>query len=325
MLRNAASLFNETFLHDDILHDVDVIFDSQMDQVDLKPNDGTNEEETEEDMDYQYIRNYYMIPQTNSSKEIFYVNNTKVKDNLMENNSSKIETKLKNLILLPTTTNTIRLHKLLTNSSIDNSERLKNDYNFQYVSTINSKKYTTSRMRVPNRNTILKTTEPITSNIPLISTTIITTIPTPTSTKYFYSKNKPSKEINESLSEQIKKKIRTLIENVGNIAIDDVKSSPTIKHTMNDKTFASILHVPNKLKNSEHDYQVIETTPKFFTSPPTSRLPVYTLTAILGAIYGVAFVLAMAWVIWLWMRRKHADRDRCLSLPTFKTSHNNDY
>ena len=36
----------------------------------------------------------------------------------------------------------------------------------------------------------------------------------------------------------------------------------------------------------------------------TSQLSVYTLTALLGAIYALAFVLAIIWFIWLYVRKK---------------------
>ena len=36
----------------------------------------------------------------------------------------------------------------------------------------------------------------------------------------------------------------------------------------------------------------------------STRLSIFTLTTILGCIYGVAFMLAIVWVIWLWRRKK---------------------
>ena len=37
-------------------------------------------------------------------------------------------------------------------------------------------------------------------------------------------------------------------------------------------------------------------------SPPT-KLTMWTLTAILGTMYGVAIVLALVWISWLWVKR----------------------
>ena len=50
----------------------------------------------------------------------------------------------------------------------------------------------------------------------------------------------------------------------------------------------------------------------------STKLSVYTLTTILGCIYGLAFVLAISWVVWLWMRRRSSYADsglysRCCS------------
>ena len=35
-----------------------------------------------------------------------------------------------------------------------------------------------------------------------------------------------------------------------------------------------------------------------------TRVSLFTLTALLGCIYGLAFILAVVWVIWLYLRRK---------------------
>ena len=41
-----------------------------------------------------------------------------------------------------------------------------------------------------------------------------------------------------------------------------------------------------------------------FSRNSSTRLSIFTLTTILGCIYGVAFMLAIVWVIWLWRRKK---------------------
>ena len=38
--------------------------------------------------------------------------------------------------------------------------------------------------------------------------------------------------------------------------------------------------------------------------PTPTRLSMFTLTALLGCIYGFAFLLAIVWIVWLWLRRK---------------------
>lgn len=36
----------------------------------------------------------------------------------------------------------------------------------------------------------------------------------------------------------------------------------------------------------------------------TNKLSVTSLTIILGCIYGIAFIMALSWIVWLWKRRK---------------------
>lgn len=43
--------------------------------------------------------------------------------------------------------------------------------------------------------------------------------------------------------------------------------------------------------------------PNSLSNNPT-KLSIYTLTTILGCIYGLAFILAISWIIWLWVRKK---------------------
>ena len=35
-----------------------------------------------------------------------------------------------------------------------------------------------------------------------------------------------------------------------------------------------------------------------------SRMSVLTLSALLGSIYGLAFVMAVVWVVWIWLKRR---------------------
>ena len=44
----------------------------------------------------------------------------------------------------------------------------------------------------------------------------------------------------------------------------------------------------------------------------STRISIFTLTALLGCIYGLAFILAIVWIIWLWLRRR--------SMNAFKSS-----
>ena len=35
-----------------------------------------------------------------------------------------------------------------------------------------------------------------------------------------------------------------------------------------------------------------------------SRMSVLTLSALLGSIYGLAFIMAIVWVVWIWVKRR---------------------
>ncbi len=46
----------------------------------------------------------------------------------------------------------------------------------------------------------------------------------------------------------------------------------------------------------------------------SNKISVITLSALLGSIYGLAFIMGIIWVIWLWIRR------RAHSATSFKSS-----
>ena len=57
----------------------------------------------------------------------------------------------------------------------------------------------------------------------------------------------------------------------------------------------------------------------------SSGVPVFTLIIILATIYTLAFVMAMAWVIWLWMRRENSKTDIFFAIPNPPVSRSNSY
>jgi len=61
------------------------------------------------------------------------------------------------------------------------------------------------------------------------------------------------------------------------------------------------------------------------TGEPYGGVPVFTLIIILATIYTLAFVMAMAWVIWLWMRRENSKTDIFFAIPNPTVSRSNSY
>ncbi len=103
-----------------------------------------------------------------------------------------------------------------------------------------------------------------------------------------------------------------------NFKKNDTIPFKTTKHSTRSTKFMTEI---GKIESSKSSANITNSTPlhKNFTS---NQLSIITLSALLGCIYGVAFIMASTWIGWLWLKRRKRKSESSFKSSRMETDFN---